>query len=378
MRRYLDRYEVAHLGAPTAFVADCVGAVNESALAAAFDLLCVQHPALRAHVRHDGHGHFLDARHGHRAVFRAQSGEQSGYPRDVAARWDVADSLATLTVSRLPDRVRVAFYLDHCIGDGRCAYALYESLWRLYTDIVTGAKVSVRPPHKLPPPPLEVLAVRTGTRRDAPTGVPPVSAALPVLRYRRVLLTGAETTALLKTARAHGVTVYALLAAAAAHAQGATTIWAVIDLRGRVEPPVGPTDTTNFASAATLDLALGEDPIATAGDIRARLLAAIAAGVPLRNMRDDAVGRSMSRPRSGLAAAIVSNLGSMPEFATPHGVAITDFRIWPYGWAHVCPMYMASTYGGRLGVDMVFRADVHTDETADRLADAVRLFMTAV
>lgn len=367
MKRYLDAYEVAHLGAPTAFVFEGVGDVDDSALAAVFDRLCVQHPALGGRVRHDGHGHVLDAQHGHHAVFRPQG--TGDYPRDVAADWDITSSLATLTVGRpAPGRVRIALHVDHCAGDGRHMYALCRSLWRHYTDIMTGVKLAVSPSRRLPPPPLAVLAARTGTEHDLSTAIPPIDTALPMLRYRRVLLTERETVTLLETARARHVSAYAMLAAAAAHAQRANTIWAVVDVRGHVDPPVGPTETTNFASAATLKL----DPCAgltrTAMDVRAQVLAAIEAGTPQRNMWDGGAGRSMSEPRGPLDAAIVSNLGVVPEIATPPGISITGFRIWPYGWAQPYPMYMASTYGGQLGVDMVFRADVHSDETADQLA----------
>lgn len=374
MRRYLDPYEVAHLGAPTAFVVDCVGRLDDSALAAAFDLLCVQHPALRGHVRHDGHGHVLDTRHGHHAIFRSQPVHD--YPRDVTTEWDVTRSLATLTVNRAKGRVRVALYLDHCVGDGRHMRALCESLWRLYTDIATGAKLTVAPARRLPSPPLKVLASRIGAGHDGVTATTPVDATLPVLRYRRVELTETETQSLIETVRAREVTVYAFLVASVAHVQRATTIWAVVDLRDRVEPPVGPTDTTNFASAATLDLDPSDDLLTTAKKARAQVLAAIASNMPRENMRDNSVGRDMGTPRGSLSAAIVSNLGGVPSFATPPRLEITGFRIWPYGWSHPFPMYMASTYRGRLGVDMVFRADVHSDEAADLMAAGMRTIMS--
>lgn len=369
MTRYLDRYEVAHLDAPTAFVVDCVGDLDDSALAAAFALLCGQHPALAGRIRHDGYGHVLDTRDGHRATFRPQWTGGGGYPRDVAEDWDVSRSLSTLAVTRMSGRVRVALYLDHCVGDGKYMYALCESLWRFYGDIVTGAKLSV-PPRRVPPAPLAVLAERTGTSVEDPTRTAPGHAPMSTLRYRRVQLTEAETTALVTHARAHRVSVYGLLAAAVVAAQRARTVWAVIDLRDRVDPPVGPTDTTNFASATIVRVA-GGDLIAVAHEVRTRVLAAIADGDPHRNVHDNTVGRDMARARPSLAAAIVSNLGAVPDLATPPGLTITDFRIWPYGWRHPAPMYMASTYGGRLGVDMVFRADVHDDDTADTLASTV-------
>lgn len=374
MRRYLDRYEVAHLGAPMALVADCVGRLDDSALAAAFGLLCVQYPALRGHVRHDGHGHVLDAGAGHHATFRPVATHD--YPAEVARAWDVTRSLATLTVNRVEDRVRVVLCLDHCAGDGRHMYALCESLWRFYTDITTGAKFAVTPPYRLPAPPLEVLASRTGTDFDVPTATPPLDITLPVLRYRRIQLTEPETRKLIETARAHGVSVYAMLVAAAVHAQHATRIWAVIDLRNRVEPPVGPTDTTNFASSAILTLDPDADPLTIARDVRAQVVAAIDAEEPRRHMRDDVVGQDMSRPRASLDAAIVSNFGVGAPFVTPPPLTVTDFRVWAYGWTPPYPMYLASTYRGRLGVDMVFRADAHTDETADLIAAITKATLT--
>lgn len=367
-RRYLDRYEVAHLGAPTAFVVDLDGELDDSALAAAFGLLCVRHPALRGRVYHDGHGHVLDTRDGRHPPVRPQ--ETGDYPREVARDWDAGRALSTVAVSRN----RVALYLDHCVGDGRHMYALCQSLWRYYTDIVTGAKISVPSPRPLPPPPLAVLAERTGADVGDPTRTPPIGAALPALRYRRVLLTHDETAALVANARAHGVSVYGLLAATAAAVQrngtDPTTIWAVIDLRDRVDPPVGATDTTNFASAATTEVT-GSDLVGAAREVRAQVLAAIDTHAPHRNMVTDAVGASMTLPRPPLAAAIVSNLGVVAEFVTPPGLTVTGFRIRPYGWGHPYPMYMASTYGGRLGVDMVFRADTHDDASVTNLTAAV-------
>lgn len=385
LSRYLDRYETAHLHAPTAFVIDCVGELNDSALATAFGLLCVQYPALRGNVRHDGYGHVLDATVGHRAEFRPSWTECDGYPRDVAGGWDVTRSLSTLAVTRMRDRIRVALYLDHCVGDGRHLYALSEALWQHYADLAIGSKIALPAPRPLPSPPLTVLADRIGTTRTEPTSTSPVDASLADLRHRRVLLTRTETAALVAFGRSNGVSVYGLLSAAVVTAQrdllttrAPTTIWSVIDLRNRVDPPVGPTETTNFGSAKIVELGLstGDGLIPVARAVQDQILAALAAEEPQRSVLDDSVGQSMSHSRPNLAGAIVSNLGVVPELVTPPGLDVVDFRIWPYGWRHPYPMYMASTYAGRLGLDMVFRADVHADDQADTLAGLVAGMLT--
>jgi hypothetical protein len=383
--RHLDRYEVAHLNAPTAFVTECVGELDDVALAGAYRMLCQRYPALHGRVWHDGHGYVLDSTNGAGARFRSTWMEDDGYPRDIAAEWDVGHSLSAVIVERQQGkRARVALYLDHCVGDGKHMYALCKLLWRLYADIVAGTRIAtpLLPP-SLPDPPLTVLSDRLGAACSAPTLAGPVSAALPTLRYRRSLLTAADTAALVSRARAAGVSVYGLLAAAVVGGQRAllgemspTTIWAVVDLRARVEPQVGPTDTTNFASAVTVE-ATSTGVVPVARDVRATVLAAIADREPHHNMLDDSVGDAMNYPRANLGAAIVSNLGAVPELTASPDLSIADFWIWPYGWRQRYPMYMASTYGGRLGIDMVFRADVYDDPTVDKVVDAVTSELTA-
>ncbi|HWC84466.1 MAG TPA: hypothetical protein VG756_31305 [Pseudonocardiaceae bacterium] len=379
--RRLDGYEELHLHAPTAFVADCAGEVDERALAYAFDILGTHYPALRGQIHPDALGYLLTVPRGRRADFRvvADTGE---YPRNVARAWNARKSLATLVLARGVEHSRVALYVEHAIGDGRNMYALLTTLFRLYKAIVRGTQTTVTHPARLPQPPLSMLANRAQLDRRAfvcgPSGAP--TPGLPTLHRRRILLSDKETSGLRKLARTRGITVYTLLCGVLlgtqrdhmAHSPLPVTmrVWPVVDLRERVRPPVGATETTNFASAAELNLRVPaeHDRIALGRAVGTRLERAIAEGRP--QLRMAGLGAEDAPPAHSLAAAIISNLGVVEDLPEPAGLDVTDVQIWPYGWRMPYPMYMMHTYRGRLSIEAVFRTDVFAESTVADLVHA--------
>lgn len=387
--RYLDNYEEAHLHAPTAFVVDCDSRVDEIALGCAFQLLCVQYPALRGRIHRDAHGHLLSAPAGQDPEFRVACGVNGDYPGDVAAAWDVGRSVAKLVLTRGGDGDRVAFYMDHAIGDGRNMYALLEMLWRFYADIVGRTGLSIFPALRLPAPPMRVVADRMRLARlepEHPAGAP--DAALVRLCRRRISLTERQTRALATAARGWDVSVYTLLCGVIMAAQRAClagteavpmTVRCTVDLRHRVDPPVGALETTNFASAVAVSLPVSRHarPVHIGRRLRGQLAAGIARLEPHRRMLDGSTDLPGTEPEPGLTAAIVSSLGVAPVLAAADGLRIADFQIWPYGWRLRYPMYMMYTYAGRLGIDAIFRADAHDRDRVDRIVDMISDYLTS-
>jgi phenolphthiocerol/phthiocerol/phthiodiolone dimycocerosyl transferase len=141
------------------------------------------------------------------------------------------------------------------------------------------------------------------------------------------------------------------------------------DLRGRVRPPVGATETTYFdvRHRATVNVARGADPIVIGKRIKAQLEEALASGRLVLEPIQSPPPRVETAVEQRLATAMVSNSRRVRPFVTPQDVAITDFFVLRSGEAPLYPAYSVRTYGDRLNIRYDFPNELFTEAEVDAL-----------
>ncbi|ARZ66134.1 hypothetical protein SMD11_0468 [Streptomyces albireticuli] len=297
---------------------------------------------------------------------------------------------------------RVVLVIHHGIADGRSAFPLLDEMWRRYTALASGtgglpAPVESRLPDAVDTrlasvvPDAEITGFLDLVARAA-TGGGPAPAMLrpdgdgtaddPLGRFAldRVELDTGTTGALLTTARAHGLTVNALLCGAVlatvrAHLEPAAGALPMLcghaaDLRSSLRPELSASTVLNCASGLGTMLAVdaGADPVALAREVAADVRAALARRDPARfllasqRVRNEAEAAALgARP-----TIAVSNVGRIPRHPAPAGLSVV--RDEAYAMAvGMPPKLSAFTYDGRLTVQVEYDTAVHGRERMGRL-----------
>lgn len=373
LQRYLDGFEAVSRNMPLVYVAEYSGHIDEGHLRRAFELLSVQHPSLRGRIRQDDRGYLLHVQEDYRPEVVGYEDDETAYIREAGGSWDCAQALARLALVQLGGRGFVVLRLDHAIADRRGGLALWGKLWRYLTDVANGVEVSADSNASLPASPRELLSCLTGYR-PAPASAPASSdshdaessGAGSAIR-RRVLANKEDTARLIRIARSHETSVHGLIGGAILIAQRSLdavsnepepmVFWSAVDLRGRMDPPIAPTATTNMVAIhkAEVAVAADSDPIALGREVKDKLNEAIARtelGVDAMT----AIPPVVSDLEHHVANAFVSNVGVVPRLDEPNGVKVTDFRLLRFG-AELIPFYRVYTYDGRLNVDLSFPSD---------------------
>lgn len=337
---------------------------------------------------------------------------QEGDPEDriASVALDPAVSLGALHVTRCTTAAAITLLTHHSIADSSHSLALLAELCSRYTDRDgdTSAPTTAQP---YPQPVEEILAVRgiekeTTVETDAVESISSdaaveLSAELAGwLEYRwdevepdfraddvaRVRLSPTDTTALIEFGRRHGVTVNGVLSAVIVQAEAEirgvepaeVRYGYPVDLRGRLTPPVAPTEGTNVIGYHGFVADAEHDLIESARAVSAQLRSVVDDGSiyqsPMR-LADRARGARPSPP-----PVIATNWGIVPELRLPDELAPVDFRSVALtnrpagapelGGPDAQSSYMISTFGGRLSIELT---------TQDPAApDAARRRITAV
>ncbi|MFI0778853.1 hypothetical protein [Streptomyces sp. NPDC021212] len=406
-RRHLDPSEAFHASIDWAgnYSALCEGTVDGEALGRAFAALSDAAPLLRGRlIRDKGGFHFEVAGHP-RAEFTVRGGGEAAYREEMVRRLDSSRSLARLTLitdgaarhGEVP-RHHVILTLHHAIADAGVGIALFARLWEIYTATVTGTPVP-RPAAALPISAERLLIARGAGRADgygpgwdddAAAVSRALSAAagafvLPASEVARARFDRDTTRRLIESVSGLGLSLHGFLCGAVLVAcrdelreesgPARLVCGSPVDLRAWLSPPVGPFEATNFVAGIEFAVTVPEsaDPLTVAHDATGGLDAAIAAIVPERVLLD-------SRRFSGSAVEVVdyavSNIGRIPDLATPEGLAITDFRGYTSTTVPGMPLFLVSVYDERLSVELISAAGLLTAEqrtrVIDRLGDVLR------
>lgn len=388
LERYLDELEESlidpNLG--EALIVECDGNVDNAVLNQAYQELYSRHPVLRARIRSVEQGHLLHVPAQHAPEFVVFDGDESIMRHEVDVLVNPECAVTRLVSIRCGRTHYVAIRFNHAIGDGRCMTALFDELWRLYTDIATGSDVSTNSETSLPVPPTSLLQQRWGRihlRRSSTSHAAPGDGDMVELIQRRVRLTKKETVRLRAAASSHGTSIHGLLcgailvsqrALAAVPGQALMMCHTVVDLRERVDPPVRATETTNFVQphTAIVFVPASGNPIEVGIEIKTQLDSAIAS----REL-SSATSRVETPLEQRLASVAVTNIGALPMFTLPAGLRVTDFvmtrpRRLPRRLKLRRPNYLIYTFEGRLNIYFLCSRDVFSSSDADEVVHRIR------
>jgi phenolphthiocerol/phthiocerol/phthiodiolone dimycocerosyl transferase len=366
---------------PGTIVAEYRGDLDRDALVAAYHRLAGQYPVLTGRVRSTSVVHYLEADPGRSPQAVILPGDEGTLRQQIYDAWDASKGVARLICVHGDDRGFVALRVDHSVFDAAMLAAILRQLWVIYTSLLGGQETELAHRHELPASPAGLLNERWATIRSlaAPSlDLPEMSD----IHSCRIRLGEADTSALVDTARQRGSSLHGLLCGVVLHAQRAQSLVvgpapmscvSMVDLRNRIEPPVGVLEVANLFAHHKAELVVGAttDPVALGKQLRVQLEEAIAGQqlwLPTDHGRwSPYVDSVLDRH---LATAVISNSGPAPRLPVPDGLAIVDVTVPPLAERAPVdyPSYTVQGYAGELTMWCSFPALHYTELEARRVA----------
>ncbi|WP_156753520.1 phthiocerol/phthiodiolone dimycocerosyl transferase family protein [Actinokineospora pegani] len=374
------------------------GSLDLDALRTAYAAVCRAHPQLASRLGTDEHGLVVVASDTPPEV-QVHDGDPAHALAGVRLGQDRA--LSGLNVVRDGDRASVTLVNHHCVADADHSLAVFSRLWSCYTDTVEGVPFDL-PRHPYPRP-LEALLGERGFQVNTPVAKTPGATVEPspdlrvlVRHVAQLRLTEAQTTALAEFGRRHEVTLNGLLSAAILLVEAQSrdipltdlVLRFTVNLRNRVTPHITPTEGTNVVGGGRFMVPAGTTPtpVAIARVVADQLRTGLADGSIQRSLLDmvDLVNRQtpgevpQETPHPRHVVVSLTNWGRIPPMRTPAALALTNFQSASHireSPAHfdAARGYVASTFGGRLGIDLAFPEK--TAEQAQRIDDLRELLV---
>lgn len=392
LHRYLDKIEMPLQGFAPPLTAEYSGEIDLTALGRAFEILCQNHPVLRACIRQDDHGYMLYVPEDSHPELVIRDGNETTLWQEPNNPWDPARALSRLILFKGDNRGFVSLRADHCIVDGSAIASMFFELWNLYSSLFRGIKVSPKPQQSLPVSPYELLTQRWGQislamSSDATRNNSPVLDC-PSVR-RRLVLSTSETTHLIAAAKTNRTSVYALVCGAIIVAlrnlgtprgPARMACWSAIDLRNRVTPSVGATESTNFScrNRSDVTVAVNDDAIAVGREIKSQLDNAIARREVSINLSEYLSSQVETDLEQRLATLMISNMGNLSQFEQPQGLTITDLlTLTRRDVSLKFPTHAVFTFQGRLSVRCTYPSALFTEEEVDGLINEIAGHLTS-
>lgn len=204
----------------------------------------------------------------------------------------------------------------------------------------------------------------------------------------RVLLEAAQTERLLRLAKAEGVSVHGLVAAAMLLAvrrrmgatPGASSLGCLspVDLRSRLTPPLAMEMMVPAVTSCldVLEVAPDDDPLELAREVTRNLHAALDRGDFLHETQ--ILAAVPKHPELLATSVIVTNMGRVEGPAAPPGLDIDDVRLAP-AREHYFPqagrgpvMGCVVSFDGRLGVELPYSTACFTEKQMNEVTDGLR------
>ncbi|MFJ8194666.1 protein kinase [Streptomyces sp. NPDC096094] len=417
MRRALCPVETLYVGQRSRAVLSCAlsGRLDLGALSAAFDAVTGEHPSLRSRIVPDGEGfalELLDESERPRLATRTGDTEKA-YAAELNTPLSVGGPVSRAVLVSAPEGDDHLFVLsvDHTVVDGHSGIALLNEVWDRYRVLVedgTRPDTADRDALRWPRPVSELLHPADPERTTAhlerridevrrnPVELVPYDVADPSgvegrIEVCRLTLDAERTGRLRRTARAAGVSVHALVAAALLTTarghlpDGPRTLGCLspVDLRSRLSPPVPalmmvPAVTTHLQFLA---LPTDPDPMDVARTVHERLADFVAGDGPAEELR--ITPEVPRRPTLQLATVIATNMGVVPGPRLPEGLEATDIRLVPareqyFPAAGRSPvMACVVSFEGRLAIEFPHFTACYSPEFMGTLRDGVGAVLAA-
>lgn len=350
------------------------GSVDSGAMAEAFETLLRVHPAHAGHLERgaDGRHQIMVDEYEHEGMWLEKIGDASTgrLPKQ-------SEALVNLRLRLGEERSELTLFTNHALSDAHHSFAMLEQLFGWYTDIVTGTGVGQVKTEPVPESLEEVLAERGivklqrfGLERflpamfayELPTSrrnagrVGPQSVLVPAASCR---LSRQETQALAGICADRRVSLNSLTAASILMAE-----WKIretphlpipyiypVDLRFRLNPPVGATEATNPVGMAMYlaEIRSGTDILDLARDIVEAFRADLAEGVIQQSFLH--FGEQYQGNPPGLPDVVMAtDGGKLPPLRTPPDLVVEqyDLDLLFASTSAGVDMYSAGTFDGRL------------------------------
>jgi hypothetical protein len=352
LRRKLSAFEANF--AKTAAGIMCVrftarGVLHTDAMLKAFAALRTEHPELAGRLEPVEGGYDLVANRCEpspveKFVRVIQGDPDARLPHEL----DISETLSGLDLVSQGERHLLVFWVSHCVADGFRAFYLAVRLGSLYTKLLEHGSAGDLLVQPLPKSPDQLLLERGAEKSDAAfpfdrvagirwSGRMPKADDLPegdLQPVRRQASLDPDTSAKLRAAaKKLDCTMHGLVAGAIAVAERSNftdvpdgeqvllCIASVVEMRGRVSPPVSPAEVTIFAnwSLKRLDLANGSDPVAVGRSVAEQLREDLDSGILQQ-------GLLHPPPENNLVPIIaVNNMGNIPFPPTPPELVIEGY-----------------------------------------------------
>ena len=352
------------------------GPVDVGAMAEAFETLLRVHPAHAGHLERgaDGRHQIMVGEYEHEGMWLEKFGDAATerLPKQ-------SEALVNLRLALGEERSELTLYTNHALSDAHHSFALLDKLFGWYTDIVDGTGVG---PVKAEPVPESLEAVlaergivklqRFGLERFLPAmfayELPPskrnavqVGPELVRVPSATCRLSRQETQALVGVCADRRVSLNALTAAAILLAE-----WKIretphlpipyiypVDLRFRLNPPVGSTEATNPVGMAMYlaEIRSGTDILDLARDIVEAFRADLAEGVIQQSFLH--FGEQYQGNPPGLPDVVMAtDGGKLPALRTPRDLVVEQYSLGLLfaSTSAGVDMYSAGTFDGRLMV----------------------------
>lgn len=334
----------------------------------------MRHPILRARLLPDKHGYLLFVPDDSCPEVILAEGDEGVLRSKVEIPLDPSRAVSRLISVRGEDEGFVGLQTDHSVFDAINIWAFLSELWETYAELLKGATNHPKFSVDLPRSPCEILDERwpgflqqknpeKGNAlplEDCESSASTVEEATGTLRRNRLRLSQPQTASLIEAARRSECSVNQLISGIllAAHRNllgdlGVSPLRChnAVNLRYRMSPVVGPTETTSFVANHVSDFAAPylAEPMglahAMASDFRR---AAAARGFTLI---PDVTSAYSFDPTAVIS---VTNAGKAPRFVNMPNVDAVDLLIFAEHVAHPHPLYgvlyVAYTFNGELNL----------------------------
>lgn len=393
IRAELDRVErlFAGTGNYPCDIAEYHGRLDEAAMAQAYVILSHQCPTLSARMRHsEAYCEFDPISEDEDERVRFIDGGAVDLQRDIRElRLQDRDAARLVIARESRDRGLVALCVNHALFDFPSFGFLFNKLWSLYTRICNGSPLSsldvIQYPLTLPASPERILVERW---LDSAASLPASEhvtlqgkKTTPIIQTM-VELSTVETNSLIQTSRDKSLTIHQVLCASIltalrnhdTHPAGEEPMVcrSAVNLRDRVEPKIGDTETTVLQGfhEAKLNVSLNADLCQVGSKIKTSFVSDMTKS-KLKMAWERTSIQADSLLDKKLSQVTVTNWGVLPRLEQPSSLRVIDrMKCWLNGeeasWIGRNPIYILGTYENRLKiVGMYSSAKFASDEVAD-------------